>query len=72
MGTKTRSGTNQVKNLLNYMKYLNNKKREELGWQFPFEAYFGRKSNELVPCGLHENQGSPEVRNFETDEKCFH
>ena len=44
------------------MKCFNNKKREELGWQSPFEVYFGRQSNELVRCGLPENQGSPKVR----------
>ena len=36
MVTQTRSGTDWVKNLPNYMKCLNNKKPEELGWQFPF------------------------------------
>ena len=46
MVTQTRSGTNWVKNLSNYMKCLNNEKPEELGCQCPFEAYFGRKSNE--------------------------
>ena len=34
-----------------YAKYLNNRKREELGWRSAFEVYFGRKSNDLVPCG---------------------
>ena len=33
MVTQARSGTNRVKNLPNYMKRLNNEKREELGWQ---------------------------------------
>ena len=33
MVTQARSDTNQVKNLPNYMKRLNNEKREELGWQ---------------------------------------
>ena len=62
MATQTRSGTNWVKNLPNYTKYINNEKREELGWQSPFEVYFGRKSYELVRCGLPKNRGSPEVR----------
>ena len=62
MITQRRSGTNWVKNLPDYMKYLNNKKREELGWQSPSEVYFGRNINELVRCGLAENRGSPEVR----------
>ena len=44
------------------MKCFNSETCEELGWQFPFEVYFGRKSNELVHCGLPENRGSPEVR----------
>ena len=33
MVTQARSDTNRVKNLPNYMKRLNNEKREELGWQ---------------------------------------
>ena len=41
MITQRRSGTNWVKNLPDYMKYLNNKKREELGWQSHSEVYFG-------------------------------
>ena len=49
-------------NLPNYMKCLNNEKREELRWYPPFEVYFGRKNNKLVDCSLLENQGSPEVR----------
>ena len=32
--------------------FLNNEKREELGWESPFEIYFGRKSNELVNAEL--------------------
>ena len=55
MVTQTRSGTKCVKDLPNYMKCLNNKKRKELGWQFPFEVFFRRKSNELVRSGLPEN-----------------
>ena len=62
MATQKRSRTNWVKNLPNYMKCLNNKKPEEIGWQFSFEVYFARKSKKLVRCGFHENQGSPEVR----------
>ena len=60
--TQTWSGTNWVKNLPNYMKYLNIEKREELGWRSPFEVYFGRKRNELVRCGLPRNRSSQEVR----------
>ena len=58
MDTQTWSGTNSVKNLPNFMKCLNNEKREvgEVSWQSPFEIYFGRKSNELVRCGLLENE----------------
>ena len=59
MVTQTRSGTNWVKNLPNYVKCINNEKREELGWQSSFEVYFGFG---LVCCGLTENRGSPEVR----------
>ena len=44
------------------MKCFINEKREEVGWPFPFEVYFGRKSNELVCCSLPENRGSPEAR----------
>ena len=55
------SSTNWVKILQNYIKCINNGKREELGWQCPFEFYFGGNSNELVRCGLPENRGSPLV-----------
>ena len=55
MVTQTWSDTNWVKNLPNYMKYMNNEKREELGWQTNFEVYTARKSNKLVRCGLPEN-----------------
>ena len=53
MVTQTRSGTNWVKNLPNYVKCINNEKREELGWQSSFEVYFGFG---LVCCGLTENR----------------
>ena len=43
-----RKGVNWVKNLLEYSKCLNNDKREELGWRFAFEVYYGRKSKEMV------------------------
>ena len=42
--TQTWSGTNWAKNLPNYMKFIDNKNCQELGWQSPFEVYFGRKS----------------------------
>ena len=44
------------------MKCLSNEKREELGWQSPFEVYFGRETNKVVCCGLPKNRGTPEVR----------
>ena len=69
MVTQTRSDTNWIKNLPNYMKFLNNRKREELGWQSPFETYFGRKSNELVCCGLPKNGRSLEVRKVSKSKK---
>ena len=55
MVTQTWSDTNWVKNLPNYMKCINNEKREELGWQTNFEVYIARKSNKLIRCGLPEN-----------------
>ena len=45
-----------VKNLLEYSKCLNNDKLEELGWRSAFEVYYGRKSNELVKCGVTVNR----------------
>ena len=39
------------------MKCLNNEKREALGWQSPFEVYFGRKSKELVRCVMPKKGG---------------
>lgn len=47
-----KKGINWVKNLSEYAKCLNNEKREELGWRSPFEVYYGRKSNELLKCGI--------------------
>ena len=46
-----KTGVNWVKSLPDYMKYLNNEKKEELGWKSPFEIYYGRKSNELLNDG---------------------
>lgn len=51
-----RKGVNWVKNLQEYAKCLNNDKREELGWRSAFEVYYGRKSNELVKCGVPINR----------------
>ena len=47
-----RKSVNWVKNLLEYSKYLNNDKREELRWRSAFEVYDGRDSNEMVKCGV--------------------
>ena len=38
MVTQIRSVTNWIKNLPNYMKCLNNKKREDVGWLSPVEV----------------------------------
>ena len=46
-----KTGVNWVKSLPDYMKCLNNEKKEELGWKSPFEIYYGRKSNELLNDG---------------------
>ena len=51
-----RKGVNWVKNLFEYSKCLNNDKCEELGWRSAFEVYYGRKSNELVKCGVPVNR----------------
>ena len=61
MLSHTRTGTNWVRNLPKYMSCVNNEKREALGWQSPFEIYFGRKNNNLVNCGLPIDTASPEV-----------
>ena len=42
--------------MLEYSKYLNNDKTEELGRRSAFEVYYGRKSNELVKCGVPVNR----------------
>ena len=52
MLSQAKSGSNWAKNLPNYMKCVNNEKRESLGWQSPFEVYFGRKSDELLKSGF--------------------
>ena len=61
MLTQKFTGINWVKNLPNYMKCLNNEKREALGRQSPFEIYFAWKSNELVKCGVPERKVSAEI-----------
>ena len=61
MLTQKHTGINWVKNLPNYMKYVNNEKQEALGWQSAFKIYFARKSNELVKCGVPERNDSPEI-----------
>ena len=41
MLNQKRTGTNWVKNLPKYMKCVSHENREALGWQSPFEIYFG-------------------------------
>lgn len=38
------------------MKYLNQDKREELGWKSVFEIYFRRKVNELKNQGMNHDK----------------
>ena len=52
----SQKGLNWVENLLEYSKCLNNDKHEELGCGSAFEVYCGRKSNELVKCGVPVNR----------------
>ena len=62
--TQDRAGVNWARNLPQYMKCLNNEKREELGWKSPFEVYFGRKHNELVKCDCQDDYtNQEEMRN---------
>ena len=49
-------GVNWVKNVANYMRVLNELAREELGWQSPFEVYYGRKSNFVVKASYNTNK----------------
>ena len=49
-------GVNWVENLPNYMRVLNESAREELGWQSPFEVYYGRKSNFVVKASYNTNK----------------
>ena len=56
MVRQSKTGINWVQNLPQYMKCLNNDKREELGWKSAFEIYFGRKSNELVMAGVSKRK----------------
>ena len=69
MVTQTPSGTNWVKNLPNYMKCLNNEKREKRGWQSPFKTCFGRKSNKLVGCGLPEKEVPQKLERFRDQQR---
>ena len=47
---------NWVENLPNYMRVLNELAREELGWQSPFEVYYGRKSHLVVKASCNTNK----------------
>ena len=38
------------------MRVLNELGREELGWQSPFEVYYGRKSNFVVKASYNTNK----------------
>ena len=38
------------------MQVLNELGREELGWQSPFEVYYGRKSNFVVKTSYNTNE----------------
>lgn len=58
-------GVNWAKNVPEYMKCLNNEKREELGWKSPFEVYFGRKSNELVNAAVPVQDDDVHFETFE-------
>ena len=68
MVAQIRSDTNWVKDLPNYMKCLNNEKREELGWQSLFQVYFGRKSTEFVRCGF-EIEAPQKIQKFPNQRK---
>ena len=46
-----KTGVNWVKSLPDYMKCLDNEKKEELRWENPFEICYGRKSSELLNDG---------------------
>ena len=47
----TTERVNWFKSLPNYMKCLNNEKKEELGWKSPLKIYYWRKSNKLLNDG---------------------
>ena len=49
-------GVNWVENLRNYMRILNELGRKELGFQSPFEVYYGRKSNFVVKASYNTNK----------------
>ena len=38
------------------MRVLNELGQEELGWQSPFEVYYGRKSNFVVKTSYNTNE----------------
>ena len=49
-------GVNWVEKLLNYIRVLNQLAREQLGWESPFEVYYGRKSNFVVKDSYNTNK----------------
>ena len=49
-------GFNWVEKLLNYIRVLNQLAREQLGWESPFEVYYGRKSNFVVKASYNTNK----------------
>ena len=47
---------NWVQNLPNCMRVLNELAQDELGWQSPFEVYYGRKSSFVVKASYNTNK----------------
>lgn len=66
-----KTGVNWVENLPEYMKCLNNEKREELSWKSAFEIYFGRKANELINEGKNYNDSIDTASTIKPSTKDF-
>ena len=60
-----RKRVNWAKSLPNYARILNEDAREELGWQSPFEIYYGRKSNVLRHANDDKVDFEPTIEDIE-------
>ena len=67
--TQKKVNENWAKNTPEYMKCLNNEKREAVGLKNPFEIYFSRKPNELIRKPLNKVSEKERTKSVSTGER---